>query len=303
MDLLLLVGPYVLMAAAVLQATAFGARYGARTTMAVIFPFQIIGRHLIQLAHPKVGLERLQGGLGPSLLTMVMVYAFAIPYLIVSRLLWRRRAGLGGLPGSVADRRDGWIAFVVAVVASVALHPIYEPVVAGIPADQALRVATWLAPALVIVGLLVFRLPPEERAPDPAPADATNGVLRVVTVWAVMLVLDLDFLVRDGSADAFLSQLAYVLHSFPRATTELVVATHLTAGSRAGRQVLAGLPWGLVGISVWCLGLAWLPGLVGPVAGVVLAAALFLAWWIGFVAWWVRHGPVRRPADPGDRAT
>jgi hypothetical protein len=291
-DVALLLSPYALIAVALAQCAFFGSRHGARALTALMFPYQILGLHLLFLAHPDVGLAGLQASMVPTLQSVVMLYAFSVTYWIASGLFARRRATGDGHPGSTTSRREAWRVLLVAAVGSALLRLIYQPLLDRLPPQHGLVTASLGASLLVALGYVFFRLPPAERPDVMVPLDRRVLSAQILSVWVVLAILDVERLVTAPTTQAWLAPIAFVGRSMPRQTTELVVAASLTAGSRAARQALTGLPIGITGIVAWCIGVAWMPASFG-VTGVLALAVVYVSGWVSFVRTWT-HARVSR---------
>lgn len=216
------------------------ARLGARSALLLLFPFPVLVHHLG--VHAEGGLAATQASVRASLASVPMVFSWAVPYAALAGRLrgrWAPALAMGG-----------------ATAVAVALQRLWAPWVAAIEADAAAVSAL----ALVVAGLggALLRVPADE-APLPATVSPASFGARLGSIVAVLLAVALL-----GSRTGPVAAAAVaVLTAFPRMTMELTVATHVSDGPRAARQVLAGLAPGLGAALAWCLAALWLPPLVG----------------------------------------
>ena len=61
-------------------------------------------------------------------------------------------------------------------------------------------------------------------------------------------------------------------------TMELSIATHIAHGGHAARQVLWGLPLGVLSPVGWCLGILWLTEPLGAPVAIAISATWTVAW-------------------------
>lgn len=243
----------------IVLASWLGARFGARATMMMLLPTNLVLTHLVQA--DWFGMEVVQQNAIAILSSLAMVYTWALCWLLVAPPIER---WMQDPPGS---HRSAWVSSIASVLLSTAvMQGLVRPGMGLLP-ETAARLP--VLALLAVVGSAILWSAQRDTPPERGEASRSNYLIRLISIF-LLVKFGKDVAGADGLAgwlDRFLS-------SFPRFTFEFVVATQAAQGVRAGKQVLGGLVFGLSTPVGWCLALLLLPDLVG-VTGAWIGAGLW----------------------------
>lgn len=231
-----------------------GTRWGAVACMRILVPLGFFGYYFewittSQARTPVLSVSQVQMETARSLLSFLMVFSFAVPYFVLLKVLApRMRRGVGTVATALG-----------ATASAVGLRYVYSEgleLLRGLSPASQHAIATVIAIALMIGAHFAFR---SGRVDDRVPAHCSlwNGLVRVLTLSAILWLLDRPEVVQGSPA---LWMLAWVLSALPRLTLELVAGTQSANGPRSAEAVLAGLPLGLTPDVMFCVAFPLLAG-------------------------------------------
>ena len=262
-------------------ATWSSTRFGARATMMIYIPVQMFAAQILQLH--MFGAAQVQTNALNSLYSLPMVYTWVLCWLVVAPPIerWMRDP-----PGS---HRSAWVTSVASVLVSWALNVwVLRPLLAQVPQTPMARLP--VITGFAVVGGAVAWWAQRGEAPARADGSLSNVLLRYLSI---LLLVNLQE--RLHAAEA-LPTLQSVLGSFPRLTFEMVVAIQAAHGVKAGKQVVVGLPLGLLMPVGWCLLVIGLADRVSPAALWSMTTVWALAS-LGLGLWAMRR--LQKPPVPG----
>jgi hypothetical protein len=210
-------------------ATWIGLKLGAFATMRVSFPVSFWGIYAYWVSSRSV--DELRSITCNTLLSLMTVFSFVIPYYLLLRLAGER-----------IERSRGALLFLAGAWGTACglrlLHqPVHERIMA-LPLGQRMAFAYGVAVVLMVGVHWLVRLPSDDRVPAPADCPLQNWMLRLITLTGVVIVLH--------DPEWSLTWVGWMLSSIPRITVELSVGAHASNGPRSARHVLAGMPLGLL---------------------------------------------------------